>query len=559
MLSRLFRKKRKNEEGQALVEFMLTIPIIMLFIAGLIDFGVILFSYSQASNSLRTALRFSEIYWYYDAGYKPYLDCEGMAEVVADNYFLNDDYDITITYIDHETMAEIDCGGPTVWTPPADNTIKNGDMLRIEVVAHIDPFFLPLNDLELHFEGQRSIVKAIPIALEGGGGDDDDDAGPTDIDGDGIPDLIDNCPATYNPGQEDDDGDGVGNVCDAGFVDTDGDGVPDAMDNCPITYNPGQEDSDGDGAGDACDTGTPPVQPQDFEAFPDPDCSSGFVSFYWTPLSPTPTRVEIWNADAGIMVHAMEPAPNAFCDFCDTIGPTDEKNYYIIAYNGIMASPPSAPDQASCVATPAAPINFDATVSCATGNVSFTWNWGEATSPSRAEIRRAADDAVVFNLFGGDTNCPDCATISVPGNEEYYIVAINESGGVERVSPPSNTDAVQCTDPSNATVEVCLQRIQNKNQPCNFTTTGHDNEPIELYNNDDLFDTHFDTTDANGCVTFDNLVAANYTIVVPEFIGADFVKGRDIDGTCAAYSGHTWTFNLATGQGIDITMGYYNQ
>ena len=35
--------------------------------------------------------------------------------------------------------------------------------------------------------------------------------------------------------------------------DDDNDGIEDGADNCPFTYNPGQEDFDGDSIGDACD------------------------------------------------------------------------------------------------------------------------------------------------------------------------------------------------------------------------------------------------------------------------------------------------------------------
>jgi hypothetical protein len=80
-----------------------------------------------------------------------------------------------------------------------------------------------------------------------------------DDDGDGVPNLSDNCPTVANPRQADTDNDAIGDACDD---DKDGDTVLNASDNCPRVANAEQTDDTDvqpnqsvapDGVGNACD------------------------------------------------------------------------------------------------------------------------------------------------------------------------------------------------------------------------------------------------------------------------------------------------------------------
>uniref|UniRef100_A0A667XY01 Thrombospondin 3b n=1 Tax=Myripristis murdjan TaxID=586833 RepID=A0A667XY01_9TELE len=70
-------------------------------------------------------------------------------------------------------------------------------------------------------------------------------------DTDSYGDACDNCPNVPNGSQRDTDGNGIGDTCDS---DIDGDGIPNVLDNCPKIPNPMQTDRDEDGVGDACDS-----------------------------------------------------------------------------------------------------------------------------------------------------------------------------------------------------------------------------------------------------------------------------------------------------------------
>ena len=70
-----------------------------------------------------------------------------------------------------------------------------------------------------------------------------------DSDGDGVPDVQDNCVSFANPDQKDLNSNGRGDICD----DFDQDGIGNDKDNCANLPNRDQKDTDGDGIGDVCD------------------------------------------------------------------------------------------------------------------------------------------------------------------------------------------------------------------------------------------------------------------------------------------------------------------
>ena len=95
----------------------------------------------------------------------------------------------------------------------------------------------PLQDLAAAFDDARRVLVAFGQPIDGNPATTWELALTPDIDGDGVVDVLDNCPLVANPDRADGDGDGVGDACD----------------NCPAVANPDQRDLDGDGLGDACD------------------------------------------------------------------------------------------------------------------------------------------------------------------------------------------------------------------------------------------------------------------------------------------------------------------
>lgn len=116
-----------------------------------------------------------------------------------------------------------------------------------------------VEDLDLRVEGSQVLLVGYPVAGSPGSSTYNSNLLQWDVkpftvgtDGDGVPNVIDNCPLAGNSNQLDVNGDGVGNVCSL-TGDYDNDGWSDYLDNCPYHANGRQSDADRDGRGDACD------------------------------------------------------------------------------------------------------------------------------------------------------------------------------------------------------------------------------------------------------------------------------------------------------------------
>lgn len=59
-----FRHWKKGERGQAMVEFALVLPVLVLFLCGIIDFGWIFYNQIAINNGCREGARYAVIHYY---------------------------------------------------------------------------------------------------------------------------------------------------------------------------------------------------------------------------------------------------------------------------------------------------------------------------------------------------------------------------------------------------------------------------------------------------------------------------------------------------------------
>ncbi len=135
--------------GQGMVEFALAIPVLLLMVWGIIEFGRLLFFYSSVASASREASR-------YGAAVDNFSDCAGIRDAARRVGFFAGvgDSDITITY-DHLAGGATHTGCETLDT----DQIIPGSRVRVYVTVDYSPLVpVSIPDLAVASENAHTIV-----------------------------------------------------------------------------------------------------------------------------------------------------------------------------------------------------------------------------------------------------------------------------------------------------------------------------------------------------------------------------------------------------------------
>ena len=162
------RRSTRKFKGQAIVEFALVMPQVLLMLMGIIEFGWLVFNYTQIYNGLRESLRYGSVPSFSTT--PAYEDCTGIRAAIkgtAPNLGVTDaeikiQYDPGYYGATSTLVADCNGNGGTFEFKNGNTAVTAGDRIEI-TIAHQTKFLTPFistlapNGFQMYFEAARSI------------------------------------------------------------------------------------------------------------------------------------------------------------------------------------------------------------------------------------------------------------------------------------------------------------------------------------------------------------------------------------------------------------------
>ena len=153
--------KRTGYRAQAMTEFAIVLPILMVVLVGILEVGRMVFTYAAVTNASREAVRYASAVGLDDDGLNHYNNCTGIRNMARRSaYFMNlQDGDIEITY---------DSGPGTTVRPPLCNgsdTVSGGDRVTVTIKATYRPLvkLIPIGPRPITSSSARTILGIVDL------------------------------------------------------------------------------------------------------------------------------------------------------------------------------------------------------------------------------------------------------------------------------------------------------------------------------------------------------------------------------------------------------------
>jgi Flp pilus assembly protein TadG len=154
--------------GQAIVEFAIVLPILLILLVGILEAGRVVFIYSAVTNASREAVRYASAVGFHDnTYYLKYQYCSGIRDAAKRSAFLTNlqDSDIVIEYDNGPGTSAFDTCPPGVAN---DKTIvvKTGvDRVKVTITVDYEPVtqLLPFDSRTITSVSARTILGFVNV------------------------------------------------------------------------------------------------------------------------------------------------------------------------------------------------------------------------------------------------------------------------------------------------------------------------------------------------------------------------------------------------------------
>ena len=171
MIKKKFSLSQKSP-AQAMVEFALVLPILLLVIYGLLEVGRLIFIYSSAVSAARQAVRYGATTGLNVSGGVPrYNDCTGMRAAAKRVGFIDriEDADIEIWNDEGEGVSQVSYCAPGSTTDTSfEPSTGNISRIRVQVSTVYTPIvpLVPFTGYTISSISARTILVSVPIVVD---------------------------------------------------------------------------------------------------------------------------------------------------------------------------------------------------------------------------------------------------------------------------------------------------------------------------------------------------------------------------------------------------------